>query len=285
MREKPRNQVRSKFHPIIEDDISSDETDVMTHQLIEALSEKIEDMNKFISQTHSLLNLSSSNQNHDFRSSSDSNSNSSTTGSNINPSSSYEYKVNLNNINSNSFNNNCSNDNHLTSSDQYSTSTDDSSNLSRENKRIQGSVISGVGGTAGSQQISPDIILMGASNYEYTTGESSTTYQYGFTDSEFIAFIGALDPIEYILVIVVIAILIATQLNVNERQLIGGALIDIGVTIGNIVEQEFFQRARQNEIRTRQRHEALQCDIQNIYRSLVLIQEEINELKDELKLE
>lgn len=65
----------------------------------------------------------------------------------------------------------------------------------------------------------------------------------------------------------------------------GGALIDIGVTIGNIVEQTLFQQARQNEINTKKRQAAFQTDISNIYNSLVTLQEEINALRDELNLD
>ena len=274
MREKPNNRFHSTFRPIPEGDNVDNETDILTHQLIESLSEKIEEMNEFISQTHSLLNTAKLSENNDFRSFSNSTNTSSTTCSMTNSTCSDD--TNSNNTNPNS-------------SDKGSSTNNYSSNSNREskNERVQsptGNNVGGnVGGTAGSQLISADVILMGSSNYQYTSGDSSShNYKYGFTDSEFFAFIASLDPIEYILVITVIAIIIATQLNVNERQLLGGALIDIGVTIGNIVEQEFFQRARKNEIVTRQRHEALQCDIENIYRSLVLLQDEINELNGQL---
>ena len=67
-------------------------------------------------------------------------------------------------------------------------------------------------------------------SYNYASA-SSQNYSYGFTNSEFFAFIGNLDPVEYILVITVVAIIIGVELNVFERQIVGGTLVDIGVTL------------------------------------------------------
>lgn len=266
MREKTNNRFHSTFRPIPEDEHSDNETDITTHQLIESLSKKIEEMNVFISQTKNILN--DSQKESDFRSSS---SDISSTNCSI---------TNLTDSDSNS--SPCDNQH---SSYECFTSNDSSSTSTRNSERITG-IGSGIGGTGGSGKISADTILMGSSRFEYTTGDNSgSSYIYGFTNSEFFAFIASLDPIEYILVITVIAILLATQLNISERQLFGGALIDIGIQLGNIVEQELFQRARQNEIITRQRHEALQCDIKNIYEKLILLQDEINDLKDQLHID
>ena len=110
----------------------------------------------------------------------------------------------------------------------------------------------------------------------------TTTYCYGFTNSEFFAFIGSLDPVEYILVVTVIAIIIGVELNVFERQIVGGALVDIGVTLGNMVEQELFQTARQNEIASRQRNEAEQTDFDNLYNDIDVLQAEIDAIKQQL---
>ena len=112
--------------------------------------------------------------------------------------------------------------------------------------------------------------------------QQTTTYCYGFTNSEFFAFIGSLDPVEYILVITVIAIIIGVELNVFERQIVGGALVDIGVTLGNMVEQELFQTARQNEAASRQRNEAEQTDFDNLYNDIDVLQAEIDAIKQQL---
>lgn len=117
--------------------------------------------------------------------------------------------------------------------------------------------------------------------FDYASPQT-TTYSYGFTNSEFFAFIGSLDPVEYILVVTVIAIIIGVELNVFERQIVGGALVDIGVTLGNMVEQELFQRARQNEAASRQRNEAEQTDFDTLYNDIDVLQAEVDAIKQRL---
>ena len=82
-------------------------------------------------------------------------------------------------------------------------------------------------------------------NFDAFAGISS--YKYGFTDSEFLAFIADLDPTEYILVITVVTILININLNIFEQYVVSGALLDIAVTSQNMVQQRGFQFARQGE--------------------------------------
>lgn len=125
--------------------------------------------------------------------------------------------------------------------------------------------------------------ILHRTSFDYAP-QQTTTYRYGFTNSEFFAFIGSLDPVEYILVVTVIAIIIGVELNVFERQIVGGALVDIGVTLGNMVEQELFQSARQNEARTRQRNEAEQTDFDNLYTDIDILQAEIDAIKQQLGL-
>ena len=82
-------------------------------------------------------------------------------------------------------------------------------------------------------------------NFDAFAGISS--YKYGFTASEFLAFIADLDPTEYILVITVVTILININLNIFEQYVVSGALLDIAVTSQNMVQQRGFQLARQGE--------------------------------------
>ena len=82
-------------------------------------------------------------------------------------------------------------------------------------------------------------------NFDAFAGISS--YKYGFTDSEFLAFIADLDPTEYILVITVVTILININLNIFVQYVVSGALLDIAVTSQNMVQQRGFQLARQGE--------------------------------------
>ena len=76
-------------------------------------------------------------------------------------------------------------------------------------------------------------------NFDAFAGISS--HKYGFTDSEFLAFIADLDPTEYILVITVVTILININLNIFEQYVVSGALLDIAVTSQNMVQQRGFQ--------------------------------------------
>ena len=280
MKESQLKQFRSKLNKTVEEIPESTPEEEMTHQLIEALSDKIDDMNLFISQTQALLSRSSLQNESDFRSCS---TESSTSNDNTNTSTSSDASSNQTASSCDCSTNTTSTNTASTNTTSASTNSANTTSSNDTDERI-GIVGSGIGGTAGSKKISPDTFLLGSSNYEYYS-PNKTNYTYGFTNSEFFAFIGALDPIEYILVITVISILIATQLNTNEQQLVGGALIDIGVTIGNIVEQTLFQQARQNEINTKKRQAAFQTDISNIYNSLVTLQEEINALRDELNLD
>lgn len=271
MRDSQVKQLRAKLNKTVEEIDESTSEEEMMHKLIEALSDKIEDMNLFVSQTHSLLTQSPSQTHSDFRSCSttcNTNSLTSVDSSTELTNSNYSISSYLSSLTSPCSLSACS------SCEEKNTKNDD-------RNRIFGS---GFGGNVASKKVSPEVILMGSSNYEYQS-EKSNNYNYGFTNSEFFAFIAALDPVEYILVVTVIGILLATQLNLNEQQLVGGAFIDIGVILGNIVEQTLFQRARQNEIATRKRQAAFQTDIDNIYKNLIMLQEEINALRDELQLD
>ena len=135
------------------------------------------------------------------------------------------------------------------------------------------------GGSPNSGQSSAAILHRTSYNYAST---QTTNYRYEFTDYEFIAFIGSLDPVEYILVITTLAIIIGVELNVYERQIIGGIFVDIGVTLGNMVEQELFRSARLNEIRNRERNEAEQNDFDTLYNDIDRLQNEINALRQQL---
>lgn len=145
--------------------------------------------------------------------------------------------------------------------------------------RLNGSLPIQNAGASNSGQSAGAIVHRTSYNY---ASASSQNYSYGFTNSEFFAFIGNLDPVEYILVITVVAIIIGVELNVFERQIVGGTLVDIGVTLGNMVEQELFRSARRNEIVNRQRNEAEQNDFDTLYDSIDQLQAEIDRLKEQI---
>ena len=113
--------------------------------------------------------------------------------------------------------------------------------------------------------------------------EEDTTpkFKYGFTDSEFFAFIANLTALEYLLFTSVLDVTFFISLNVLEQQILSGLLIDLGVTLGNLVEQEAFQKARENEIAARDERNAFirrQNALQDEIKALV---EEVQALKNQ----
>lgn len=117
-------------------------------------------------------------------------------------------------------------------------------------------------------------------NFDAFAGISS--HKYGFTDSEFLAFIADLDPTEYILVITVVTILININLNIFEQYVVSGALLDIAVTSQNMVQQRGFQLARQGEAVSQQRSEYRQENFDNLYSEVDRLTEELNQLKSKI---
>ena len=113
--------------------------------------------------------------------------------------------------------------------------------------------------------------------------EEDTTpkFKYGFTDSEFFAFIANLTALEYLLFTSVLDVTFFISLNVLEQQILSGLLIDLGVTLGNLVEQEAFQKARENEILARDERNAFirrQNALQDEIKTLI---EEVQALKNQ----
>lgn len=141
-------------------------------------------------------------------------------------------------------------------------------------------LLSGTSNSA-KNSVSAGSIIAHQTSFNYA-GSTKTNYRYGFTNSEFFAFIANLDPVEYVIVIAIITIIIAVQLNLFEKQVISGALVDIGVSLGNMVEQELFQLARQNEMNNRQRNQAEQTDFDTLYEDVNRLQAQINALKEQL---
>lgn len=133
--------------------------------------------------------------------------------------------------------------------------------------------------TSNAQNVSSTIAHRTSYNY---APDNAVTYDYGFTNSEFFAFIANLDPVEFILTITVITVLIAINLNVFEKQVVSAALVDIGVTLGNMVQQELFQSARQNEAATNERNQALQNDLDTLYNDIEQLQAQLNALRQQL---
>ena len=150
--------------------------------------------------------------------------------------------------------------------------------LSEEDRVISGS------NNSAKNAVSAGSIIAHQTSFNYAPSET-TTYRYGFTNSEFFAFIANLDPVEYVIVIAIITIIIAVQLNIFEKQVISGALVDIGVSLGNMVEQELFQSARQNEINNRERNQAEQTDFDTLYEDINRLQAQINALKEQLGIQ
>ena len=137
---------------------------------------------------------------------------------------------------------------------------------------------------AANNSVNAGSIIAHQTSFNYAPSDTPT-YRYGFTNSEFFAFIANLDPVEYVIIIAIITIIIGVQLNVFEKQVISGALVDIGVSLGNMVEQELFQSSRQNEINNRERNQAEQTDFDTLYEDVNRLQAQINTLKEQLGIQ
>lgn len=108
-----------------------------------------------------------------------------------------------------------------------------------------------------------------------------SSHRYGFTDSEFLAFIADLDPVDYIIVTTVVAILININLNIFEQYVVSGVLLDIAITSQNMVQQEGFRLARQGQAASSARNEYRQENFDTLYNEINRLTEELNELKSQ----
>ena len=122
----------------------------------------------------------------------------------------------------------------------------------------------------------------GPSGYQYA-GDKQPYYRFGFTNSEFIAFLGSLNAIEYIIVLAIITILIMMSLNEKEREIVYNFFITIGQTMGSGITQTAFQTDISSQKEDALKGTALQTDFGYIYTEMTALQNEIKELKKQLK--
>ena len=121
--------------------------------------------------------------------------------------------------------------------------------------------------------------------FNYTKEESGCQYRYKFTNSEFLAFIAGLDPIEYLIVSTLLAILISLNFN-NEELIVLYQFTDtITDTLQILVQQELIQEKTKEEKEEKGKDEQLEEDFTYLNNEILQLQNRIKELESHLKSE
>lgn len=107
-------------------------------------------------------------------------------------------------------------------------------------------------------------------------------YLYGFTNSEFLAFFGNLNSIEYVIVLTIIALLISANLNRFERVVVYDIFLGISNVMESLVGQDAFLKSLEDEKESDARNQALQTDFDYLYDELNRLQAEIVRLKAQI---
>lgn len=118
--------------------------------------------------------------------------------------------------------------------------------------------------------------------FDYVNGESECHYRYGFTNSEFLAFIASLDPIEYFIVIVILSIIIYRNFNLLELELIFLFLNNFTDAVEIIIDQALFQQTLKEEAEAEEHKHALQEDFTYLNNKIIELQETIKQLEKKL---
>ena len=121
--------------------------------------------------------------------------------------------------------------------------------------------------------------------FNYTEEDSDCQYRYRFTNSEFLAFIAGLDPIEYLIVSTLLAILISISFN-NEELIILYQFTDtITDNLQILVEQELIQEKIKEEKEEKEKDEQLEEDFTYLNNEILQLKNRIKELESNLKSE
>lgn len=123
--------------------------------------------------------------------------------------------------------------------------------------------------------------VLGPSGFNYK-GEEGCDYLYGFTNSEFIAFLGRLCPTEFIIIMTLISILISQPLNLNELSIIALFMEGLGDQLELLAEFRSIQTDIKEEDEQKEQNEAIQQDFNYIFQQLCAMQERINCLENQL---
>lgn len=120
------------------------------------------------------------------------------------------------------------------------------------------------------------------SGFDYTANLSQQ-YCYGFTNSEFLAFIAGLSPVEYLIVISLIAVIITEPLNLRETVVTYTLMNSIATVMDVLESQESFQAAVSGAATTRQQQIAIQQDFDFLMGQVQCMQQQIKSLESQLQ--
>ena len=122
-----------------------------------------------------------------------------------------------------------------------------------------------------------------AEAFNNTASGTGDQYRYEFTNAKFLAFLAALDPLEYLIVIDTIAALIALNLNLLELQVTYNFLNNIAGSMQTILVQELLQQTLNNQRISKQKDAALQTDVNRLNQQMMQLQEKIKQLEGKLE--
>ena len=103
-------------------------------------------------------------------------------------------------------------------------------------------------------------------------------YRYGFTNSEFFAFLISLTPVELTIFEAVLSVVVQLNLNSIETRLLGSFIFEVAATVGNIAEQERFRKALFEEA-TAAQEDNVKERVQALEQQVILMQQLIEELR------
>lgn len=119
------------------------------------------------------------------------------------------------------------------------------------------------------------------SGFNYT-GENEEDYCYGFTNSEFLAFVGQLCPLDFLIIMGLITTLIYQPLNFDELTVVFMIFNAISEMLEMLQMQAAFQNDLQQAEQSKAQGQALQQDFNSINQQLCRMQEQINCLQNQL---
>ena len=105
-------------------------------------------------------------------------------------------------------------------------------------------------------------------DYTYKKEPATKTYQFGFTNSKFIYFLGKLTPKEYLLFVTLIGLLIVEDLNETEAKIIYAFTSNIADTMQTLVEQEIILGKYNHAEESNQLSNALHEEFEVIYEQM-----------------
>ena len=114
----------------------------------------------------------------------------------------------------------------------------------------------------------------------FETEEPQHQYRYSFTDSEFLAFVAALDPVEYLIINNIIAVLVASQYNLKELEVIYNFFNNISDILQIVVDQELFQKAIIEDLEAEEKKKALSNDILLLHKQVDELQQHVKQLEN-----